>query len=255
MAPWGRIQSLVAVVAIVTANGGRQNVLASNMAIAKENGMQQNETLVGVAPPALTNLRLHRAGSQELHRDSSNAQGNVKADMAPTSFVQRQSQQDEVHSARLWSNLMSSSRSSNFVDKDWSTGCVWGFMLGWLAAVAWVLPVISRGVDHLSLARWLPAWSLGESAEYMSGWAAFWLTAWLSQWFLSIAYCVIASVCAGGMAIPLGGHLCRKRSMDLGAAVCWSSLSACLVIMGIVMGFWIHGSGGGAPSPAPAPAG
>lgn len=179
------------------------------------------------------------------------------------SFVQRQSQQDEVDmehkqstsQKRSLSKAMSLGKvmSLNFVDEDWSTGCVWGFLMGWVAAVAWVLPVISRGVDHLSLASCLPSWSLGESAEYMSGWAAFWITGWLSQWFMALTYCLLISVLAAVIAVLLGGHLVRKRGTDLGGAVLWSAASSCAFVMCLVAGIVAYSSHVASAGAAPAP--
>merc|ERR1719453_2075225 len=52
--------------------------------------------------------------------------------------------------------------SMNFVDTDWSTGCVWGFLFGWIAAVLWTVPAVfaasTRSPSHISPDT--PVWSI-----------------------------------------------------------------------------------------------
>eukprot|EP00746_Dinoflagellata_sp_MGD_P167224 gnl/MRDRNA2_/MRDRNA2_97676_c0_seq1.p1 gnl/MRDRNA2_/MRDRNA2_97676_c0~~gnl/MRDRNA2_/MRDRNA2_97676_c0_seq1.p1 ORF type:complete len:223 (+),score=30.87 gnl/MRDRNA2_/MRDRNA2_97676_c0_seq1:126-794(+) len=122
--------------------------------------------------------------------------------------------------------------SMSFVNTDWSNGCVWGLLFGWIGGVLWVAPAVfaasTRSPSHIS--HDTPVWPVNHAASCMAGWGAFCGTLWLLQWFVSLPYCFLASLVAAGVAFVLGNHVVASGK-NLSSAVTWSTIGTCSVVV------------------------
>lgn len=129
--------------------------------------------------------------------------------------------------------LMQRLASMNFVDKDWSSGCVWGFLFGWIAAVLWTAPAVfaaaTRSPSHIGHAT--PVWPVSHASAWMAAWGAFCGTFWMLQWFISIPYCFIASIVSAGMAFVAGRQVASQWEKNLTTSVTWSMVGSCSLVV------------------------
>lgn len=160
-------------------------------------------------------------------RPAAHNQGNTFHDFVDASQKPLQQTTPKTEDVALTQRMV----SMNFVNSDWATGCVWGFLIGWVAAVVWAAPAVfaasTRSPSHIGQST--PVWPVNHAASCMAGWGAFCATFWMLQWFIPVLYCFLASLFAAVVAFMIGNQVVSSGK-DLSTAVTWSMVGTCCLV-------------------------